>query len=116
MPLARNFAILALIALALTVLPGGGEVTTTVLTALTMAFLASLAWFVWQSLRENQFTVNALTEGWRALLFAAIGVLAFLVAGADEMFSSGAGTLGWVGLFVLSIFALVRVFQESRSY
>lgn len=116
MQLARNIGILALVALAVTVLPGGNTATSTVLGALTMAFLASLAWFVWVSHRENQMTIDALTDGWRALLYGAIGLLVFLVAGADEMFATGAGTLAWIGLFGLSIFALLRVFQESRAY
>ena len=116
MQLARNIGILALIALAVTVLPGGDTATSTVLGALTMAFLAALAWFVWVAHRENQMTIDALTESWRALLYGALGLLVFLVAGADEMFATGAGTLGWIALFGLSIFALLRVFQESRTY
>lgn len=116
MPLARNVGIMALIALGLTVLPGGGVATSTVLGALTMAFLASLAWFVWVAHKENLLTLDALSEGWRALHFAAIGMLVFLVAGADEMFATGVGTLAWIGLFGLSLFALFRVLQESRAY
>lgn len=116
MLLARNFAIIALIALLLTVLPGGGDATNTVLLALSMCFLASLAYFVWRAHKENPMMIDSLSEGWRAMHWAAIGTLAFLVAGIDEMFDSGAGTLLWIALFAGSIFALVRVFQEARSY
>jgi hypothetical protein len=116
MPLARNLGILALIALAITVLPGGDEATDTVLLALQMLFLASLAYFVWRSHKENPFFDSSLSEQWRAVHWGAIGMLAFLVAGADEMFGTGAGTLLWLGLLIGSVFALVRVFQESRAY
>jgi hypothetical protein len=116
MRLARNFAVIAAIALLLTVLPGGGKVTSTILTALTLAFLGSLAWFVYRAHLDNALTLDSLSEGWRALHFAAIGLLVFLVAGADEMLASGAGTLAWIALLALSVFALVRVFQESRAY
>ncbi len=113
---ARNLGILALIALVLTVVPGGAEATDTVLTALSMVFLASLAYFIWRAHKENAMTLDSLTESWRAVHWGALGMLAFLVAGSDEMFGTGAATLAWIGLFVLSIFALVRVFQESRTY
>ena len=116
MQMARNLAILAVIALAITVLPGGDDATDTVLTAIQMLFLASLAYFVWRAYKENPMLIDSLSERWRAVAWGAIGILAFLVAGTDEMFNSGAGTLLWLALLIGSVFALVRVVQEARSY
>jgi hypothetical protein len=116
MLLARNLAILAVIALALTVLPGADEATDAVLTAIQMLFLASLAYFVWRAYKERPMMLDSLSEGWRAAQWGALGVLAFIVAGTDEMFSSGAGTLLWIAMVVGSVFTLVRAYQESQTY
>jgi membrane protease YdiL (CAAX protease family) len=116
MLIVRNLAILAVIALAVTVLPGGKDATDTVLTAIQMLFLASLAYFAWYAHKENPMAVASLSERWRAVHWGALGVLAFLVAGSDEMFNTGAGTLLWLALLVGSILALLRGFQEANSY
>ena len=43
---ARNVAIIMLLALVVAFLPGGGNAATTLLTALTMALLAGIAWMI----------------------------------------------------------------------
>ena len=116
MRMARNLGILAVIALAITVLPGGDNATSTALTALTMAFLASFAYAIWRGHKENPMMFAALSEGWRAVHWGALGVLAFVVAGTDEMFATGAGTLLWLALLIGSVLALLRVYQEAVSY
>ena len=116
MQLARNLGILALIALALTVIPGGDNATSTVLAALSMAFLATIAWFAYRLHRENGLAIMTLSDGWRAILYGSLGVMALLVAGADEMFSSGGGTLAWIGLMVLAVLGLVNVVREMTGF
>jgi len=108
-------AIVALVALALTVLPGGGTVTDTVLTALSMGFLATLGWFAYRTHRDNGLAIMSLTDGWRAVLYGSLGLVALLIAGADEMFDSGGGTLLWIAGIALAVFGLVSVVREARS-
>lgn len=115
MQLARNLGIVALVALGLTVLPGGDAATNTVLAALSMAFLATIAWFAYTMHRENGLAIMTLTDGWRAVLYGSLGVIALLIAGADELFDSGGGTLAWIALMVLAVFGLVSVFREMSS-
>jgi hypothetical protein len=112
---ARNVLIIALIALAVTVLPGGGSATRAVLTAITMAFLAAIGFTAYRIHRENQFAIANLSDGWRAILYGALGLIALLIAGFDELFSTGAGTLAWVALFVLAVMALIQVIREASS-
>jgi hypothetical protein len=105
-----------LLALGVAYLPGGGNLATAVITALTMALLAGIAWMLYVLSRENQLTLSTLTDGRRAVLYGAFGMLALLVAGSDKMFSSGGGTLLWIVLLGISIAAIWKVWIEASSY
>ena len=106
---------MAVIALGLTVLPGGDTATNTVLAGLSMVFLATIAWFVYTTHRENGLAIATLTDGWRATLYGGLGIIALLIASADELFATGLGTLAWISLMVLAIFMLVSVVREMTS-
>jgi hypothetical protein len=112
----RNVAIIMLLALAVAVIPGGDDATDVMLTALSMAFLAVIAWFAYRLYREQQLTLVTLSDGRRAILFGALGVMALLVAGADELFDTPGGTLAWIGGLALSVLAIVMVWREATSY
>ena len=66
--------------------------------------------------RQNQLTLATLSDGRRAILYAALGLIALLIAGSDEMFSSGGGTLAWILLLGASIAAIWRVWIEANTY
>jgi len=112
----RNVAIVMAVAFAVAFVPGGGNAADTVLTALTMGFLAAIAWTVYVYSRERQLTLATLGDGFRALLYAALGLIALLIAGSDEMFASGGGTLAWILLLGASVAAIWRVWVEANSY
>ncbi len=112
---ARNFAIVALVALAVTVLPGGGTATDTVLAALNMVFLAVIAWAVYRFHQENEFAISTLSDGWRTVLYGALGLIALLIAGMDELWSTGGGTLSWILLMVVAFVLLANVVREASS-
>lgn len=105
-----------LLALGVAFLPGGGNLAAAVITALTMALLAGIAWMVYTLSRENQLTLATLSDGRRAILYGAIGMLALLVAGSDKLFSTGGGTVLWILLLAASIAAIWRVWMEASSY
>jgi hypothetical protein len=112
----RNVAIVMLLALVVAFAPGGGNAADTVLTAITMGFLAGIAWTVYVLSRQNQLTLATLSDGRRAILYGALGMIALLIAGSDELFSSGGGTLLWVVLLAVSIAAIWRVWTEANTY
>lgn len=112
----RNAAIVMLLALAVAVLPGGGNAAEALLTAITMGFLAAIAWTIFVLSRQNQLTLATLSDGRRAILYGALGLIALLVAGSDEMLSSGAGTLAWIVLLGASVAAIWRILIETRTY
>ncbi|HEY8467073.1 MAG TPA: hypothetical protein VIL04_09740 [Solirubrobacterales bacterium] len=112
----RNIAIIAALAFVVAAVPGGGNLATGILAALTITFLAMIATAVYFAWRQNQFAYMALTDRQRATLLAALGAIALMVAGADELLETGIGAVAWIAVLGLSIFAIVRVVVESRSY
>jgi len=112
----RNAAIVMALALAVAFAPHGGNAADAVLTAITMGFLAAIAWAAFVFSRQRQLTLATLSDGRRALLYGALGLIALLVAGSDEMFSSGSGTLAWILLLGASIAAIWKVWTEANTY
>jgi hypothetical protein len=112
----RNVAIIAVLALGVAAIPGGGTAAETVLAALVMGFLAAMGFLAYRLYRENQLTLSTLRDSQRAILYGAFGVLALMVAGADELLDTGAGTLVWIALIALSAFAIFRVWTEANTY
>lgn len=116
MRVARNVAVIMLLALVVAFVPAGGNAAEAVLTAITMGFLAAIAWTLFVLSRERQLTLSTLSDGRRAILYGALGMIALLIAGSDEMFSSGGGTLAWILLLAASIAAIWRIWVEANTY
>ena len=112
----RNLAIVMALAFAVAFLPAGGNVADAMLTAITMGFLAAIAWTVFVLSRENQLTLATLSDGRRAILYAALGLIALLIAGSDELFATGGGTLAWILLLGAAVGAIWRIWVEASTY
>jgi hypothetical protein len=113
---ARDVAIIMLLALAVAFAPHGGNFAEAVLTAITMGFLAGLAWMLFVLSRQNQLTLATLSDARRAIFYGAFGMIALLIAGSDELFASGGGTLLWLLLLGASIAAIWRIWIDANSY
>lgn len=113
---ARNVAIVMVLALVVAFAPAGGNVVDAIFTALTMGFLAGIAWMLYTMSRQNQLTLATLSDRRRAIFYGGFGMIALLVAGTDKLFSSGAGTLIWILLLVASVGAIWRVWVEANTY
>lgn len=117
LPTLRNVAIIALLALGVTVIPGGGAAAQTMLNALGIAFLAAIAWFAYTVYRQQELTLATMPDGRRALLFGSVGLIALLVAGYDQFREWGNGAiLGWILLLAGAIIAIVAVWREATTY
>ena len=112
----RNTAVVMLLALLVAFAPAGGNAADAVLTAITMGFLAAIAWTVFVLSRQNQLTLASLSDGRRAILYGAIGLIVLLIAGSGKLFSSGGGTLAWILLLGVSIAAIWRIWMEANTY
>jgi len=113
----RNITIIALIAILVAFLPGGGQAATAALTVLTMAFLATLGFAARQIYRENRLTYDTLPDDQRAVLLGSVGVMVLMVAGADELLGGGGfGAVLWVTLLACAVLAIIGVWTRSRAY
>jgi hypothetical protein len=113
---ARDIAIVMLLAFCVAFVPAGGNLAEAVLTAITMGFLAGIAWMLFVIGCQNQLTLATLTDARRGILYAALGMIALLVAGSDELTSTGGGRLAWIVLLAASVVAIWRIWIDANSY
>jgi hypothetical protein len=116
MRILRNVAIVLLLAGLVAFVPAGGNAADAILAAITMAFLAAIAWSVFVLSRQQQLTLATLNDGRRAILYGGLGLIALLIAGSDEMFASGGGTLAWIVLLGTAIGGIWKVWTDAHTY
>ncbi len=116
MTLARNILIVALLAAGVAFLPNGGNFASAVMTAITMGFLAGIAWTLYRLHFQFRFAILAMPESRRIVLYSALGMVVLLIAGTSKMWSTGPGTLAWLLLFAASLAGIWLVVSEARSY
>src|SRR5262249_5721488 len=112
----RNIAIIALLALAIDLLPGGGNAASAVLAALTMCFLFAIAWMVYRFYNEQQLALATLSDGRRAGLFGAVGAIALLIVGYDEFAGFTGGILVWIALVAGAVGIIFLIWRSASSY
>ena len=112
---ARNIAIIALLAVPIAFVPGGGDVADAILLTLTLAFLAGIAAMVYMLYRQNQLTVSTLTDSRRAAMFGAAGGIALLIAGQDELLDWTGGIVLWIGLLAACAFVIFAIWREANT-
>ena len=112
---ARNIAIIMLLALVVAAAPAGGNVATAIVTAISIAFLASIAWATYVVFRQNELTWLSLTDVQRAQVAAAVGIVALMIAGADELLETGLGALAWIAALGVAVAMVWRVVLQYRS-
>jgi hypothetical protein len=113
---ARNFGILALIALALVVLPGGGATVSVVLTVLGAAFLIALGFFLLQLYRENRWTLESMTTFYRVILYGSVGLAFLTFAGYTKLWADGgaSGKVVWLALLALAGYGAFWSWAQAR--
>ncbi len=113
---ARNVAIIALLALILTVAPGGGNLVNAVFAALTLTFLAAMGMLAGQTWKRTSLTRDVMTEKQRMIFYGSLGAIALMVAGADEMFNTGGGTVAWLLIVGTSGYLAFTTWRQASSY
>src|ERR671937_390311 len=97
----RDIAIIALLALGVAFVPGGGNAADAAIAVLVITFLAAIGFAARQLYRENRLTIESLPDRERGILYAGIGLIVLMVAGADSLLGSAGGTLVWIALLAL---------------
>ena len=116
MTAARNFLIVALIALAFWALPGGSSTLNLILALLSIAFFAAIAILGYRLYREHRFTIDSLEPVQRAVLYGSIGLAILTFAASSRLLNGGAGILVWLALLGIASYGVFWVFQRYRSY
>jgi drug/metabolite transporter (DMT)-like permease len=113
---AGKFAIVALIALVLFLLPGGGNALDVVLTVLSIAFFTLIALLAARLYREHRFTIESLSDRERQVLYGSIGLALLVFAATNRMFDSGLGVIGSLALLGLASYGVYWTWRSSQEY
>jgi TRAP-type C4-dicarboxylate transport system permease small subunit len=114
--IARNVAIIALIAAAVEFLPGGGRVADAFAAALWVVFAVGFAFLGYRLYRERGIDLHSLGDRHRALLYGAIAVGFATIAARSRMWHTTFGEFLWFALIGLAAYTLLAVYRYSRTY
>ena len=117
MQLAWKFGVIALVALLLVVLPGGGNALDVLLTALTIVFFASIALLVARLYRQYRLDIESLEPNVRVALYGSLAIAVLTFTGTDRLFNAGgAGVLLWFALLAVASYGLFWAWTRYRRY
>ena len=117
MELAWKFGLIALVALALVVLPGGGNALDAVLTALTIVFFAAIALLVARLYRQYRLDIESLDPNIRLALYGSLAIAVLTFTGTDRLFNAGGGgVLAWFALLAVASYGLFWAWTRYRRY
>ncbi len=112
----RNVAIVFVLAALVVLVPGGGTGARVAITAVSLAFLATLGWFASVMYRQHRSELYGLGDSRRATLYVAIGVAALTLTATHRMWQTGSGQIAWFVLIIASAYAVVAVVVAARRY
>jgi hypothetical protein len=115
--LAWKFGVIALVALALVVLPGGGNALDVVLTALTIVFFAAIALLVARLYRQYRLDIDSLDANIRLALYGSLAIAVLTFTATDRLFDAGGGgVLAWFALLAVASYGLFWAWTRYRRY
>ena len=112
----RNILIIVVIAAVVAIVPGGGTAAHVVQEAVSLAFLAALAWVASIMYREHRGSLYLLGDRRRAVLYGAVTVLAVTIAATSRLWQTPAGEVAWVVLIGAAVYAGATVIWAARRY
>lgn len=108
---------IALVALALVVLPGGGNALDVVLTALTIVFFAAIALLVARLYRQYRLDIESLDANIRLALYGSLAIAVLTFTATDRLFDAGGGgVLAWFALLAVASYGLFWAWTRYRRY
>ena len=117
MSYAWKFGVVALVALALTALPGGGGALRVALTLLSIAFFTAIAYLGYQLYQRFGFELDSLSDRTRLVLYASVALAFLTFCATNRMFDSGGlGAVAWVALLGICSYGVYWVWTQYRSY
>jgi hypothetical protein len=112
----RNIAIVALIAAAIYLVPGGGQASQTFLGLLYIGFAVAISYIGLRMYREHHVGLHSLGDSYRGLLYGAIAFAVLAYAARARMWETGLGELLWFVIVGGIVYALIAVYRRWRAY
>jgi hypothetical protein len=117
MSTAAKIGVILLVALGLTVLPGGDATLDVVLTLLTIAFFTAIAWFGYMLFRRNRTEIETLAQRQRLVLYSSVGLAFLTFTATNRLFDEGGlGVLAWLVLLGICSYGVFWVWTQYREY
>jgi O-antigen/teichoic acid export membrane protein len=117
MQFAWKLGVVALIALVLVVLPGGGSALDVALTLLTIAFFTAIALLGYRLYREHRFELDSLEPRQRLVLYGSVALALLTFTATNRLFDEGGiGVLAWLALLGLCSYGVFWVYSRYRRY
>lgn len=96
--------------------PGGAALSRTLILAISLGFLAGLAFLAYRLYREQQLMLSSLSDGRRTALYGAVGLIALLIAGYSVFWTFG----GWIIVWLILLFGagavIFWVVRDANRY
>jgi glucose-6-phosphate-specific signal transduction histidine kinase len=116
MSTARNILIVLVIAALVVVIPGGGTGANVATQAVSLAFLAAVAWLAGVMYRQHRATLYGLGDAKRAVLYGAVAVATLVLTGTSRLWHTSAGSVAWLVLLAGAIYAVFAIVWSARKY
>lgn len=113
---ARNVAIVLLIAAAVELLPGGGRAADTFEALLLVGFGLGFGYLGLRLYREHHVALYGLGDRFRAVLYGSLALGLVILMAKSRMWASSLGVLLWFVLLGLVAYGLVAVYRHWRAY
>jgi hypothetical protein len=113
---ARNVAIVIALGAAVYFVPGGGRAAATFTAFLWVMFGVGFGYLGLRTYRERQFTLSALGDRHRGMLYASVAMVAFLYMAKPRMWETSLGELAWFLLAGAVLYAAMEIYRHYRSY
>lgn len=112
----RNAVIILLVAAIVAIAPGGGTGFNVVAQAVSLIFLAAIAWAASIMYRQYRTELYSLGEGRRIALYVAVGVAALTLTATGRLWSTSAGSVAWLVLMAGAVYTVFAVVWAARKY
>jgi hypothetical protein len=113
---ARNVAIVLVLAAAVAFVPGGGTTADLIFGILSTLILVSFVLLAARFYRERRLDIEGLGDRWRALFYGAIGVAVLDMAARPRLRETDGGTIVWIALLGGAAYAVYLVWRHYREY
>jgi hypothetical protein len=112
-----KFAVIALVALVLTGLPGGDNALNLMLTALSLVFFTAIAMLGYRLYRQFRGDLEDLPDANRAVLYGSIGLAFLTFCATSRLFDvGGGGVVIWLALLGACSYGVYWVWAQYRAY